>query len=102
MLSKLYFCIYISFFPIAIRGLKTRGETFELEKKNFLEKLLQFLTRFSFRRTSSTITEYKTCVINDPLGHTQVSPIATIIFCCLVLLDLKSGDGRTDGQHVQK
>ena len=25
-----------------------------------------------------------------------VSPVATIVFCCFVLLDLKSGDGRTD------
>ena len=27
-----------------------------------------------------------------------VTPVATIIFCCFVFLDLKSGDGRTDGQ----
>ena len=27
-----------------------------------------------------------------------VSPVATIVFCCFVLLDLKSGDGRTDGR----
>ena len=27
-----------------------------------------------------------------------VSPVATIIFCCFVLLDVKSGDGRTDEQ----
>ena len=25
-----------------------------------------------------------------------VSPIANIVFCCFVLLHLKSGDGRTD------
>ena len=25
-----------------------------------------------------------------------VSPVETIIFCCFVLLDLKSGDGRVD------
>ena len=25
-----------------------------------------------------------------------VSPVATIFICCFVLLDLKSGDGRTD------
>ena len=30
------------------------------------------------------------------------SPVATIVFCCFVLLDLKSGDGRTVGEHVQK
>ena len=27
-----------------------------------------------------------------------VSSVATIIFCCFVLLDLKSGDGLTDGR----
>ena len=31
-----------------------------------------------------------------------VKPVANIVFCCFVFLDLKSGDGRTDGQHVQK
>ena len=31
-----------------------------------------------------------------------VTPVANIVFCCFVLLDLKSGDGRTDGQHVRK
>ena len=31
-----------------------------------------------------------------------VSLAANIVFCCFVLLDLKSGDGRTDGQHVRK
>ena len=25
-----------------------------------------------------------------------VTPVANIVFCCLVFLDLKSGDGRTD------
>ena len=30
------------------------------------------------------------------------SPVATIVFCSSVLLDLKRGDGRTDGQHVRK
>ena len=29
-----------------------------------------------------------------------VTPVANIVFCCFV--DLKSGDGRTDGQHVRK
>ena len=32
------------------------------------------------------------CVINDPLGQPTVSPVATIVFCCFVLLDLKSTD----------
>ena len=27
-----------------------------------------------------------------------VSPVANIVFCCFVILDLKSGDGRTDGR----
>ena len=39
-----------------------------------------------------------------------VTPVANIVFCCFVFLDLKSGDGRmdvrtngrTDGQHVRK
>ena len=31
-----------------------------------------------------------------------VTPVANIVFCCYVFLDLKSGDGRTDGQHVRK
>ena len=39
----------------------------------------------------------KTGVINDPLGQTHtVSPVANIVFCCFVLPDLKSADGRTD------
>ena len=25
-----------------------------------------------------------------------VTPVANIVFCCFVLLDLKNGDGRTD------
>ena len=60
--------------------------------------------------------ENKTCVINDPRGQTNslarskhcfclklihsarptVTPVANIVFCCFVFLDLKSGDGRTD------
>ena len=39
---------------------------------------------------------YKTGVINDPLGQTHSH--ANIVFCCFVFLDLKSGDGRTDGR----
>ena len=31
-----------------------------------------------------------------------VTPVANIVFCCFVLLDLKNGDGWTDGQHVRK
>ena len=31
-----------------------------------------------------------------------VTPVATIAFCCFVLLDLKSGDEGTYGQHVRK
>ena len=31
-----------------------------------------------------------------------VTPVANIVFCCFVLLDLKTGDGRTDEQHVRK
>ena len=31
-----------------------------------------------------------------------VTPEANIAFCCFVFQDLKSGDGRTDGQHVRK
>ena len=27
-----------------------------------------------------------------------VAPVANIVFCCFVFLDLKSGDGRTDGR----
>ena len=38
----------------------------------------------------------KTCVMIH-LARPTVSPVATIIFCCFVLLDLKSGDGRMDG-----
>ena len=38
----------------------------------------------------------KTGAINDPLGRPIVTPVANIVFYCLVFLDLKSGDGRTD------
>ena len=27
-----------------------------------------------------------------------VTPVANIVFCCFVLLDLKSGNGRADGR----
>ena len=39
--------------------------------------------------------ENETVVINDPLGQTIVTPVANIVFCCFVFLDLKSGDLRT-------
>ena len=29
-------------------------------------------------------------------------PVAEFVFCCFVLLDLKSGDVRTDRQYVRK
>ena len=29
-------------------------------------------------------------------GRPIVTPVANIVFCCFVFLDLKSGDGRTD------
>ena len=28
----------------------------------------------------------------------MVTPVASIVYCCFVFLDLKSGDGRTDGR----
>ena len=31
-----------------------------------------------------------------------VTPVANIVFCCFVFLDLKSGDGLTYGQHERK
>ena len=31
-----------------------------------------------------------------------VTPVANVVFGCFVFLDLKSGDGRTYGQHVRK
>ena len=31
-----------------------------------------------------------------------VTPVVNIVFCCFVFLYLKSGDGCTDGQLVQK
>ena len=31
-----------------------------------------------------------------------VTPVANIVFCCFVFLDLKNGNWRTDGQHVGK
>ena len=37
-----------------------------------------------------------------PSARPTASPVATIIFCCFVWLDLKSWDGRTDEQHVRK
>ena len=41
-------------------------------------------------------------VINDPLGQTPiVTPVANIVFCCFVFLDLKSTYVQTDG-HVRK
>ena len=39
---------------------------------------------------------YKTGVINDHSERPIVKPLATIVFCCFVFLDLKEGDGRTD------
>ena len=30
-----------------------------------------------------------------------VTQVANIVFCCFVFLDLKSEDGRMDGQHVR-
>ena len=50
--------------------------------------------------TKAEIPSYKTGVINDPLGQTHSH--ANIVFCCLDFLDLKRGDGWTDGQHVRK
>ena len=40
----------------------------------------------------------KTGVINDPLGliHSPSLAVANIVFCCFILLDLKSGDGQMD------
>ena len=31
----------------------------------------------------------------------MVTPVANIVFCCFVFLDLKSGGGWTDGQHAK-
>ena len=50
----------------------------------------------------SIVKKHKTGVINDPLGQTHSHAVANIVFCCFVLLDLKSGDVRMDGQNVQK
>ena len=40
-------------------------------------------------------TKDKTGVINDPLARPIVMPVANIVYCCFVFLDLKSGDGQT-------
>ena len=42
----------------------------------------------------------KTCVINDPLGQTHSLVGSDHYFLLFVLLDLKSGDGRTDVQNI--
>ena len=47
----------------------------------------------------------KTGVINDPLGQTHthtVSPVENFVFCCFVLLELKSGNVRKYGQQMRK
>ena len=47
------------------------------------------------------INDYKTGVINYPLGQTH--SLASSEHCFrFVLLDLKSGDGRAAGQQVRK
>ena len=43
----------------------------------------------------------KTGVINDLLGQTHNLAISDHYFLLVYFLDLKSGDGRTDGQHVR-
>ena len=48
-----------------------------------------FLETFETRQASSMIHS----------ARSIVTPVANIVFCCFVFLE--SGDGRTDGQHVQ-
>ena len=53
-------------------------------------------------RNNKVYMIYKTCIINDPLGQTHSLASSEHCFRFKFLLFLKSGDGQTDGRHVQK
>ena len=58
---------------------------------------LSFLCTFIVKANS---TRQVSSMIHS--ARPTVSSVATIVFCCFVFLDLKSGDRRTYGQHVRK
>ena len=66
---------------------------------------LNYNEALRYLKTLTSNCKAKTRQVSSMIHSTRpkVSPDwANIVFCCFVCLDLKSGDGRTDGQHVRK
>ena len=74
----------------------------EAVEKTYI-KLKLILKTFFFvllTRTQRMYTRQVSSMIHS--ARPIVTPVAIIIFCCFVFIDLKRGDGRTYGQYVRK
>ena len=68
----------------------------KIEKSHYIFNPIRNDKKHILQKKKKNSTRHVSSMIHS--ARPTVSPVATIIFCCFVLLDLKSTDGRTNGR----
>ena len=101
-LSYIYFLKVIFFDHFFKRTFRSIQGTFQFwfdsnqiywKRASIVGNLLSLKSVFSCTNWNTMRTRQVSTMIHS--ARPTVTPVANIVFCCFVLLDLKSGDGRT-------